>query len=227
MRKSLTALLAVAAFAAAAGSASAGAPAGTLNATFNFDSQSSGSLASLFNTPQVTFHNAKFAPTLDGLGDPIAGTDHWQIDATSDTAFPLLVENPSLYGRGSAPSGTNAINGLDQEILVQFDRAYDLSSFSVTLDNDTFGLSSAQINFINGSSTLLSVNADQSVAGLVVSHGAVSGVTGIVLPALGFYDNISVAGASAVPEPSTWAGFAGVAALGLAIVRRRRAVATV
>ena len=220
MRKSFVALLAVAALAAAAGSTYAG---GGLNDSFNFDSQASGSLASLFNTSQVTFHNAKFAPSLDGFGDPITGTDHWQIDAASDTDFPLLVQNPSIFGRGSAPSGINALNGLDQEILVQFDQAYDLSSFSVTLDNDTFGLSSAQINFINGSGILLSVGANQNIAGLVVSQGAVAGVTGVVLPALALYDNLSVVGTvAAVPEPSTWAAIAGVAALGLAIARRRQ-----
>jgi len=218
MKKSLAALLAAAAFAAAAGSASAQ----VINVTFNFDSQPSGSLASLFGTSQVTFHNAKFTPTLDGFGDPIVGTDHWQIDTASDTAFPLVVQNPTLFGRGNAPSPVNAINGLDQEILVQFDKSYDLTSFSVTLDNDSFGSSLAQISFVTGSSTVLSIGADQTIAGLVVSQGAVAGVTGIVLPGGAFYDNFSVAGAAAVPEPSTWAAFVGAVALGVAALRCRR-----
>ena len=224
MKKSLAALLA-AAVAAAAGSALAGGPPpNTFSLAFNFDSLPSGSLASLFSTSQVSFHNAKFTPTLDGFGDPIVGTDHWQIDTASDTAFPLLVQNPNLFGRGNAPSPANALNGLDQEILVQFDHPYLLTSFSVTLDNDTFGLSTAQISFVTGTSTVLSVGADQTVAGFVVNQGPLATpISGIVLPGGAFYDNIAVA--ATVPEPSTWSALAGVAALGLAALRRRRASA--
>lgn len=221
MRKPLATLLVAAASLAVAAGASANSF--DLSASFSFDSVSSGSLASLFNTSLVTFHNAKFAPTLDGFGDPVPGTEHWQIDTASDTAFPLKVENPSLYGRGSAPSPANALNGLDQEILVQFDRAYDLSSFGFTMENSSFGVPFAAVSFVSGASTVLTVGLDQTVSGFVFSQGAVSGVTGVVLPGGKFYDNVTVTGnAAAVPEPSTWAALVGVAALGAAALRRRR-----
>lgn len=214
-------LIAVAAFlAAAVGAFATPPPTGTLNMSFNFDSGSSGTFASVFHTPQVTFHNAKFSPTLDGFGDPILGTDHWQIDTASDTAFPLLVENPSLYGRGAAPSPGNALNGLDQDILVQFDQAYNLSSFTFTLENSSFGVPFAAVNFISGASTVLTVGLNQTVSGFVFTQGPVVGVTGVVLPGGKFYDNVSVTGAAAVPEPSTWAVLTGLVALGAAALRR-------
>ena len=222
MRPTFRFLAAAAVFLTVAAGASAQL---SLNASFNFDSQASGSLASLFQIPQSGFHNAKFAPTLDGFGDPIPGTEHWQIDAASDAAFPLLVQNPNLFGRGSAPSPVNALNGLDQEILVQFDRAYDLSAFSFTLDNDTFGVPFAAVNFISGSSVILSVGLDQTIPGFGFSSGPVAGVTGVVLPAGAFYDNLSVTGAAAVPEPATWTALTGAVVLSVAVWRRRRVAA--
>ena len=133
------------------------------------------------------------------------------------------MENPTLYGRGNAPSPTNALNGLDQEILVQFNQAYDLSSFGFTLENSSFGVPFAAVSFVSGASTVLTVGLDQTVSGFVFSQGAVSGVTGVVLPGGKFYDNVTVSGnAAAVPEPSTWAALVGVAALGAAALRRRR-----
>ena len=63
-----------------------------------------------------------------------------------------------------------------------------------------------------------------AAAGLVVNIGAVSGVRSIVLPATAFYDNLSISytTSSAIPEPSSYAALAGLAGLGLAVVRRRR-----
>lgn len=46
----------------------------------------------------------------------------------------------------------------------------------------------------------------------------------IVLPYAAFVDNVQISGGSAVPEPSTYAAVAGLAVLGLAGCRRRRAV---
>ena len=187
---------------------------------FNFDILPSGTAASAFNTPAISFHNAKFAPTLDSFGDPIVGSDHWQIDTAFDSL--LVVSNPLDFGRGPAPSGINALNALNQEVLITFDRSYDLTAFSVTLDNDPFGFLSS-IYFLNGSNSIIgTLAADERIPGYIANGVALAGVSGIVLPGLAMYDNLSI---SVVPEPSTTALVGCLGALGAVIIRRRRSVA--
>jgi hypothetical protein len=196
-------------------------------ATFstNFDSLPAGSLASLFSNSDFSFHNGFFGPIQDGEGLDIPGSDQWQIDADSDAAFPLMVIDTDLAGYGAAPSGLNALNGVDQSVLIVFTQLVDITSFSVTLDNSTFGnLFATDIEFVTGATSVANQASDQSVPGLVVNVASANGVLAIVLPAGAYYDNLSFNyTASAIPEPSSYAALAGLAGLALAASRRRRA----
>ena len=218
---SLRHLLAAAFAAVLATSASA-----QIISTFNFDSVANGATANLFNTSKVSFHPAHYVPFFDSFGDPLAGSDHWEIDVVNDTLFPVTAENPLDYGRGVAPSGTNALQALFQPVLLRFDATYNLQSFSFTLDNDTFG-AVAPVAFITSTGTVLELSINQAIAGLSFSTAGVSGINGIVLPGGAFYDNIAInalpVGASpAVPEPSTYGLLAALLALGGAAWRRRK-----
>ncbi len=72
-------------------------------ANFNFDSLPDGAVASAFNTPQIGFHHAHYVPFLDGFGDPIASSEHWEIDTVNASLYPVTAENPFNYGSGAAP----------------------------------------------------------------------------------------------------------------------------
>jgi len=191
----------------------------------NFDSQPAGSLASLFATANVAFHNGVRDTVLDSEGAEIAGSEQWQIDTASNATSPLTVSNPSTQDYGAAPSGTNALNGLDQAILLVFTQAMDITGFSVTLDNSTFGnLFATNIEFVNGATVLATLPTEQFTAGFMVTGGSAMGVTAIVLPAGAYYDDLAFNyEVSAIPEPSSFAALAGLAGLALAASRRRRA----
>jgi len=217
--KSTRILACLAALFAVAGSASA------VTFTTNFDSATDGALVSTFNTSDLSFHNGVLRPIQDGDGVDIPGSEQWQIDAASDITFPVVVSNPFNLGYGNAASGSLALNVIDQSVLIRFAYDVDIQSFSVTLDNSTLGnVIPTSIDFVNGANVALSQVIDQTTAGLVVNIGAVSGVRSIVLPTTAFYDNLSISytTSSAIPEPSSYAALAGLAGLGLALVRRRR-----
>jgi hypothetical protein len=193
----------------------------------NFDSQPDGSLASLFANADFSFHNGLFGPLQDGFGDDIPGSEQWQIDTQADLDFPLAVIATGAVpgGYGAAPSTPNALNGVDQSVLLVFNQRVDITNFSVTLDNSAFGnLFASPITFVDGGTVIASSPADQTVPGLVVTTASAIGVKMIVLPAGAYYDNLSFDyTASAIPEPSSFAALAGLASLALAATRRRRA----
>ena len=193
----------------------------------NFDNQPDGTLASVFSNADFSFHNGVFGPLKDGEGLNIPGSDQWQIDVASDTSFPLTVVETGAVsgGYGDAPSSPNALNGVDQTVLIVFNQFVDITNFSVTLDNSTFGnLSATSSDFVNGATVVVSNPADQTVSGLVVNVGSAFGVKTIALPAGAYYDNLSFDyTVSAIPEPSSFAALAGLAGLALAASRRRRA----
>jgi len=196
--------------------------------SFNFDSATgSPALASQFDTGAVSFHNAMLAPSKDTDGIDIPGTEHWQIDPISDASYPVTIENPLDYpDRGAAPSGDFALQALWQPVILSFDQTLDLTNFSVTLDNDTYGMSNLTIDFVSGATIVGQIAIDQTTPGFIATLGSISGVTGIVLASGAFYDNLSfTATVSAVPEPSTYAALIGVAGLGWGIWRRRRQAA--
>ena len=209
--KSLLGLTAAAVLAAHAANAQ--------NYFLNFDAGLPGSLANDQAPSGLSFHYGALLPNLDEYGDPIPGTDRWQIDTYAPG---VTVENPDLfYGRGPAPSLSNALDSVFSPTLMLFTTPQELSVFSLTLDNDTLGTPGLFIEFYASGLTtdtlLASLAIDQLTPGFIANIGAVSGVDKIVLPAGALYDNVSF---TVVPEPATGALF-GLGILGV-IFRKRR-----
>jgi hypothetical protein len=96
----------------------------------------------------------------------------------------------------------------------------DWLSFSVTLDNDTFGDPWIEILLLDAAGGLLgTLPTDQTVPGLVASFsGPLPGISQILLPAGAFYDNLTVV----VPEGDTALVGLGLAALAAWGWRRTR-----
>lgn len=161
---------------------------------FTFDGAPSGTPANHLAGP-VQFSPGIFSPDTDEFGSDIPGTEKWRKDAGAPA---ITVDNPILFGRGSAPSGANALNALFQPVLVLFPPSTGTIRFGATLDNDPFGDSALAVGFYDADDHLLaSVPIDQTVPGFVFESEALSGVAKVVLPAGAFYDNLSYA---AVPE---------------------------
>jgi len=178
--------------------------------TLNFDGP--GSTADDFAPVSLTIGYGQFVPTLDEFGDPIPGTEHWELDLGGG---PVPVIDPSTVGYDPAPSLFKALDARDGTVLLVFDTPELIGGFSATLDNSTFGnLSDSPVEFYDSSFILLaSISADQTVPGLILTSGLISGaVKTIVLPSTAFYDNIA-----AVPETDAWSiamlGIIGVASL--------------
>ncbi len=186
----------------------------------NFDAGLSGSLANAQAPSGLSFHYGELQDVTDEFGDP-TGISNWGIDLTAPA---VTVQNPNFYGYGDAPSLQNALDCVFSPTLVLFTTPVDLSSFSITLDNSSFGtLGLLNIEFyrsaVSGPDTLLaSLPIDQTVPGFLASIGAISGVDKIVLPSGALYDNLS---ASVVPEPAT-VGLLGLGLLGLGWQARRK-----
>lgn len=186
--------------------------------TLNFDGP--GSTADDFAPVNVTLGYGERVLATDEFGDEIAGSEHWQFLSGSDRIAP--VTDPSTVGYGLAPSGSKALDARDGTILLVFTDVWDISAFSATLDNSTFGNAfDTPIEFYSENNTLLySLSVDQSIPGLTVGFGGLSlqGVKTIVLPSTAFYDDVQV-----VPEPSTWVMFGCGVAFLLYRLRRRLA----
>jgi len=185
----------------------------------NFDAGLSGSLANAQAPSGLSFEYGALLPNLDEFGDPIPGTDRWQIDITAPA---VTVVDPNFYGRGNAPSIANALDCVFSPTLMLFSTPQDLSSFSITLDNDTFGMPGLSIEFYASgltTDTLLgTLLIDQLTPGFLANYSALYGVDKIVLPAGALYDNV---GFTVVPEPATGALF-GLGILGMILRRCRR-----
>jgi hypothetical protein len=191
-------------------------------ATMNFDSQAAGTEAKMDPVAismGITFDNAALLPNLDADGIAIPGSEHWQIDSTTNEL--VTAENTSAQGYGVAPSGQNALDARWSPILMHFNSAINLANFSVTLPNSTYG-NLAQVDilfFDNTGATLFDLGYFQGQPLATISlNSKLNGVKDILLPSGTFYDNISVA---AVPVPSALWLF-GSAVLGMAGLRRRK-----
>lgn len=189
-----------------------------------FDSVPSGTAAAVLAPPALRFEPAVLDYDYDADGDPIPGTLRWRADASAPA---VVVENPELYGRGQAPSPDNALNALWQPVLVLFPQPFDLTTFSVTLDNDSFGLngtlpgfSDVAIQFldVNGA-VLASIPVDQTQPGFRAEAGPVGAVDSILLPAGAFYDDLRLA---PIPETGLWPVVAGLGALAWGAWRHAR-----
>ena len=198
--------------------------------SFNFDDVASGTSAnnSIVNPySDVSFLSGFVTADLDAQGFEILdmngntklGFTHWETYLDSD----IRVRNPQVYGAGTAPSGTNALDAKFDQVFIKFDSAQNLTSFSMQLDNSSFGFPNSNIFFVDSlGKTLSTVAFDQSLSGSIITAGAVSNVSGIVLSSGKLYDNINIATVAAVPEADTYAMFvAGLGVMG-AVARRRK-----
>lgn len=197
---------------------------------FNFDDVVSGTSANNLTVnpySDVSFLSGYLTADLDSNGNeildlntnqPIPGFTHWE----SYTDSTIKVTDPTLYGYGVAPSGTNALDARFDQVFIKFDTTQNLSSFSAQLDNSQYGIYNASFIFLNAfGKTISSVNFDSYAnPGAIITSGAINGVSGIVLSGGKLYDNINIATVSAVPEPETYALL--LAGLGLVVAASRR-----
>jgi hypothetical protein len=188
---------------------SGGANASAYSCSLNFDSVASGSLANASGTGAaacgITFSEGVLVADLDVNGDPIVDAfglpipgpnSHW---ATDPAGGPVVVTDPSTIGRGTAPSGSNALNAVNQQVLMSFAAPIDHAQFSVTLDKSTLGDPLNLFLFLDGTGHVSQASSFlQDQAGATLTFYA-DAVAGILLPANKLYDNLTV---SAVPLPA-------------------------
>ena len=177
-------------------------------ATIGFDSLPTGSkgdpsLANSYGLGQVSFSYAVLLPDSDPeSGDSIEGTTRWRSD-TSSGIPQVSIGNPLDFGHGSAPSGTRALNGLDQPVLLYFE-GQSLVSFRATLDRSArSGNASAfqDVLFLNDRGGVVqSQSVDFTKPLNSIQASGLVDVSMVMLPAGKFYDNVTFA---TVPEPGT------------------------
>lgn len=198
---------------------------------FNFDGVASGTSAnnlavnpysniSFLTGYETADLRADLSEILDMNNNTVLGFTHWEAYADSN----VLVKNTLLANAGVAPSGTNALDASGGPVFIKFNTAQDLTSFSMQLNNSTFGFQGAYLIFLDNAYKQISTLAyDQSGYGTVITSGAMSNVGGIVLfQGNKFYDNINIATVAAVPEADTSAMLlAGLGLMGF-VARRRK-----
>jgi len=198
---------------------------------FNFDAAPSGTSAnsSLVNPySDVSFLSGYVTADLDAEGyeildsynQTIPGFTHWEAYSDSD----IRVRDPLFYDRGNAPSGTNGLDAVFDQVYIKFSSVQNLTAFSVQLDNSQYGDYNSSIIFLDANGKALSSVDFQQYAnpGAFITSGPVNGVSGIVLTAGKLYDNVSISTVSAVPEPETYAlMLAGLGLIGAAARRRK------
>jgi hypothetical protein len=212
-----SAALALAVSTVLANSASAGTFA------INFDNVVSGSDAnSAVAGIGISFNYAVYLPLTDAYGDAIPGTEYWQNDPTAPA---VTVSDPALRGYGTAPSSPNALDAIDQPVLMHFDPYFNLRSFAFTLDNSTYGnLGNSLIYFLDANHQVIAqLDSYQSIPGYSASIAfpldSMPNVQDVVLASGAFYDNITLT----VPEPGTLPLLASSLALLVVMTRRKQA----
>lgn len=168
--------------------------------TIDFDSVASGSTANSAAPVGVSFNNAVYEPDLDGFGDPIAGTEKWRVDGSAPA---VQVLNPVTVSWGVAPTGSNALDARWQPVLMTFNQVQTLNSFSVTLDNSSYGdIPPSYMLFLGADKSVIAqIALNQTIPGYVGSlPSSLANVSEVLLPSGAFYDHVSY-DVSAVPLP--------------------------
>lgn len=171
--------------------------------TINFDNLTDGAMANADTVAQahgVTFASGQLTDIIDPVSFDVIG-QHW----LADPAYSIYASNPSSIGWGTAPSGSIALDGRYDQVLVQFSQPTQLTGFSVAMDNSGYGFP-ANVNLLfldaNGQTVLQSGNFQQNTTSSFGVTFAPTTVSAVLLPSGKFYDNIAV---TAVPVPAAWA----------------------
>jgi hypothetical protein len=197
-------------------------PASAASVSINFDNVASGANANSAAPAGVSFHQAIYSNDVDEYGIEIPNTEKFRVDPTSTTA--VTVANPALNDYGSAPSGANALDAREQPILMHFDTAQNVNSFSLILDNSSYGNPwQSSLYFLNVSKAIIGqVDFDQTILGLIVNMNIpLNGVQEILLSSGAFYDNITFSSEPVAPVPLPAALILLMSGLGLLGVTKR------
>jgi hypothetical protein len=137
----------------------------------------------------------------------------------------VTVSDPALRGYGTAPSLPNALDAIDQPVLMHFDPSFNLRSFAFTLDNGTYGnLGNSLIYFLDANHQVIAqLDSFQSIPGYSASIAfplnSMPNVQDVVLASGAYYDNITMT----LPEPGTLPLLASSLALLIVMTRRKQA----
>ena len=198
--------------------------------TINFDNIASGANANsdaVALANGVSFASAYLADTLDANFNVIG--QHWTPYSLADLTNPvdpsIFAQNSANLGWGTAPSGTNALDGRFDQVMVQFANPTQLSSFSFDLDKSSYGnLQATNVVFLdNNGNTVFTSNSFFQPTTTNFSQSFASGLTvsSVLLTSGKLYDNMSIT-VAAVPEPDTYAMMLmGMGLIGF-MVRRRK-----
>ena len=194
--------------------------------TIDFDALTSGTNANLDQVAVdngVTFASGHLADIVDTNGDVVG--QHWvAYSLIEDNIDPAIyAQNTSTLGWGAAPSGTNALDGRFDQVLIQFTNPTQLTSFSFNLDSTSYGnLQATNVLFLdqNGNTIFTSNDYFQgSTTSFSQSFASTLTVSSILLTSGKLYDNITIA---AVPEPENYATLlTGLGLMGF-MTRRRK-----
>lgn len=172
--------------------------------------------------------------TTPAAGYTLAGMELYTLTTTngSNTYFGAYLSNDATNGNrlmiewglwnGSTdfnrtPSFLNISDNQDVTVRATFDGTTKVLAWDYSTDGATFLSTGVSYDLDGAQNGLTAPNLDGIGLNLV---GFSNGATGAITSGQMYFDNLSV---SAIPEPSTYAAFAGLGALGLALWRRRQA----
>lgn len=175
-------------------------------ATFSGTLQNLPTLITLSQTTSEPVNVGHLYGQVAGFGIDLAGT--------GTDEYYTKVSNVTLSGSVPWNQVTNAVTaGTTNAVGVRLFSNNDLYYYSRT---------PATVSIVSGTATFLNTNLSGLgfAPGAINSSGSFSFINGLTT-----YETINwnTTGAAAIPEPSTYAALAGVAALGLAYLKRRKA----